>query len=465
MQAISRSVGNTRVPLSVLNEAISRMRLALSNSDNLSRGDLESIVQAVKSMDRDTRKFQFPKKLMTDALLALRAVPVCEKTFPYIAAFTSELTNDKSWDTLALSRRLSRYFLSSKSSVSDASFVDLLKAVAAAAKMQSPEIEEVEEFLRLSLDFLENRTEFLSGEELIYTLTSIVLLRRSRNFTATNHYRRRECNVLLSGDLLGRIRNQMLEKYQETPPFHLTLLSWNFASLGVWSVPLMEAIVKKIHANFHILPMRDIGIFLWGFAVAGHPLTNDSKKFVDFCQFHFHSYNSGMVDPIIPWSLEQLGRPWNPEPGVKAKEFPEQQDQTRVVRSSALHAGVSKSLGWIGLNVVNEVEVGKDLNVDIAIEIPDEKIPGKTRYCAIEVDGPNHFVQLCDGTRKLCGASEKKMRDLRALGWEVISVDVKSLSSCESGREREIFLRTLIPTEWVTKPLTGRDRRKQINRY
>ena len=512
-KALDRSIG------------IFRSVLDRPRHKRLSLEELRILSESMETVDPDLRRKKFPRALMMGLFDALTATPINDQTSPFFASLIHQATSDKCWPILNVAQYLGSHFTNSGCAVDDDLMVASLKAFGAATRLISPTIEDVELMLKQSINWLDTRLPVLSATQISLALCAIVTLRRSRNFTTSNHYRRRECNHLIPTELLARIRNQLLgwsveqgRQYEDNVEFSTTVhdstdiptasgvaaaisapappsnpmilqhtahamsaseasqLGWALASLGVWSPPLMAVTSSVIAKHWHTVPERHYTTYLWAITVAGDM---SQLPFVRFCADKFSTPGPDPVDAIAVWCMDVLGVPFNPKPGVVIKPFPEIQDSTRIVKSSILHASVAKTIERIGIDVRNELEVGESagtrartksseaLSVDIVIPVngalkdwmrarnellEESKVEAPTLLYSsppqgwvVEVNGPNHYVGYCDGSKRLGGSSQAKKRNLNALGWEVLNLDVRDLNLCETGRHREGFIRGQLP--------------------
>jgi RAP domain len=274
----------------------------------------------------------------------------------------------------------------------------------------------------------------ISGKLLGDLLWSIVQLRRCRMVTSATNYRKRESIQVLSDSVLGRIRDRIIAVAEDTSHYHLTMFPWALTSLGVWSIPAMDKVSEVLSRDYEKLSQREMAMFLYCLSLAAHP---NSKQFADICRDVFEQKHDILIDPLIPWALNILGFPWHPHPEMRFKEFPFKNDETRLVRSSLVHMDIAKKLESIGLTLLNEVTV-RGYSIDIAID-------SKPKPIAIEVNGPVHYYQHCDGVKRLGGPSVLKARELKEEGWRVLNLDIKLYQKFPTSREKIHFLRKYIP--------------------
>jgi RAP domain len=464
---ISRNLSGIVDASSPLLRASELVRSQLQTPNQSSHHEFNSMLQAICSLERNQRKEKFPKPLMFNLIKTVSSMTVDSDNFNGLLKLASSLCDDKIWKIGDLVQNLNAYFqlhsnkldkfdwqkpeqgkiidFTARRVFSTSESVDVLKMNANLSKVLNFTVEQTEQLLNFALEILRSPDfNTLSIKETSFLLWSLVTIRRSRNFSSSNHYRKREGNFIFELSDIQKIRDHLLlvlEKLETrqdyTTVFHLTQIAWSLASCGVWSRPAMNKLSEVLASNFDLLTMREIGLFLWSMAVAG--IRNEAfiEKTVSY------SLQNGKVDPIIPWSLKILGTEL-PET-VKSKEFPHKNDESRPANTSGIHVEIGQRLENLGFNVIHEITLDDSLSVDVAIEIGDKK-------WAIEVDGPYHFVSLCDGTSKHSGASEYKFRRLKEFGWNVVSIEVRKYSMLPKGYARTRELVKMLPAE-LTKEI------------
>jgi hypothetical protein len=198
---------------------------------------------------------------------------------------------------------------------------------------------------------------------------------------------------------------------------NLSNTAWAFATAGHATQALFDAIAAEAGPRLGEFNPQDLTSTAWSFAVA------DTLSSVALAEFFGHDFGRRCDVLAGSFSDEQLSQLhqwwlWYASERGQTTELLRHELLQRCrmafsateARPSNLQRQVGSTLSSLGLDPQEEVWIEVGYSLDFVVE-------WRGRQVAIEVDGPSHFVK-----RKPTGATMIKHRQLRHLGWRLVSI-------------------------------------------
>jgi len=237
---------------------------------------------------------------------------------------------------------------------------------------------------------------------------------------------RRRSSTRLGSEAVGRVR--------ELNPQDLSNTAWAFATAGRAAPALFDAIMRESAGRVRELNPQNLANTAWAFAVMDH-LTSESslfdQRFAHHCDALAHEFNSLDLRQLHQWRLwyasERACSDALPGPALLARC--DAAFRAAEAQPSRLQRDVAKALALQGASVQEEKVLEEGYSLDLVVDCGGEEL------IAIEVDGPSHFVG-----REPTGATLLKRRQLRHLGWQLVSVpywEWAELNHNDTLRQRE----------------------------
>jgi hypothetical protein len=217
--------------------------------------------------------------------------------------------------------------------------------------------------------------------------------------------------------LFNAIAAEAALRMGEFNPQALVSTAWAFAKAGHADPGLFDAIAAEAAPRLGEFNPQALANMAWSFAVAD---TLSSAALIGFFGQDFGRRCNVLSDSFSDEGLCQLHQWWlwyarerGQTAGLPCYDFLQ---RCRVAftasdaRTSSFQRQVGSTLPSLGLYPQEEVLTEEGYSLDFVVEWRGQRV-------AIEVDGPSHFVG-----RKPTGATMLKRRQLRHLGWHLVSV-------------------------------------------
>eukprot|EP00962_Isochrysis_galbana_P044958 scaffold17563_cov117-Isochrysis_galbana.AAC.1 len=193
--------------------------------------------------------------------------------------------------------------------------------------------------------------------------------------------------------------------------------AWAFATAGHAAPALLDAIAAEAAPRVVEFKEQNLANMAWSFA-ADDSLS--SAALMPFFGQYFGHRCDVLAKRFSDEELSQLHQWWLWYAGERGQTtgLPSQEllQRCRVAfsawkaRPSRLQRQVGSTLSSLGLSPQEEVQTEEGYSLDYVVEWCGQQV-------AIEVDGPSHFVG-----RKPNGATLLKRRQLRHVGWRLVSI-------------------------------------------
>jgi hypothetical protein len=217
--------------------------------------------------------------------------------------------------------------------------------------------------------------------------------------------------------LLDAIAFEAAPRLGEFSPQGLANTAWAFATAGHAAPALFDTFAAEAAPRLGEFCPQNLANMAWSFAVAD---TSSSAAFAEFFNHDFGLRCHVLAGSFSDEALSQLHQWWlwyASERGQSTELLSQELLQhcrgafsARVARPSNLQRQVGSTLSSLGLDPQEEVRIEEGYSLEYVVE-------WRGRQVAIEVDGPSHFVG-----RKPTGATKLKRRQLRHLGWRLVSI-------------------------------------------
>ena len=212
-------------------------------------------------------------------------------------------------------------------------------------------------------------------------------------------------------ELFDALASAMLEQLDSCNPQDLASTAWAFATAGQAAPALFDALGSEAAEHLTEFSPQGISNVAWAFAVADVPSAGIvGASFIERCEA------TATEDVALLCQLHQFEL-WRREHGIcepplssKLRRRCHDAFCSTAVKPSALQRSVGKALGALGLEASEEVRTKEGYTLDWVVKHQGALV-------GVEVDGPHHFVG-----RDPTGATLLKRRQLRHLGWRLISV-------------------------------------------
>jgi hypothetical protein len=217
--------------------------------------------------------------------------------------------------------------------------------------------------------------------------------------------------------LFDAIAAEAAPRVGEFNPQALANTAWAFATAGHAAPALLDAVAAEAAPRVGELDSQALANTAWSLAVAdtfssAALVTFFSQEFCQRCDVLADSFSAEQLRQLHQWRL------WYTHERGQTKGLPSHEllqrcrvaFSARDARPSKLQRQVGSTLSGLGLNPQEEVWTEEGYSLDYVVERRGQQV-------AIEVDGPWHFVG-----RKPNGSTLLKRRQLRHLGWRLVSI-------------------------------------------